>query len=210
MKLRKVCFLIPRVMHNAAAICIGVVITLGSWGWFFVLVPIGLVCHGLDWLFHETHPWTKSDINAALRAIHQYGNLGEHIRICLYARKIFSSDKVRQVTPYALCGTYGSGRKGFRDSKGIVGLCFRTQEACVEEIPAEQDFRERMKNQWGFDDKDVNQMQGNRKSYMCVPIMGRAGKVIAAIFLDSTENNAFTDELKENLSRTGIEIAKML
>ena len=89
----------------------------------------------------------------------------------------------------------GKGRH-FQDSKGIIGYAYRTKEYLVVslkgiEYTEAQVFRKYMMKNWGYDQKEANDLTVGRRVYLAAPIINSQDEILGILYCDSCNPNAF-------------------
>ncbi|MBA7559590.1 hypothetical protein ES708_01205 [subsurface metagenome] len=203
----------------ASAFLIGAGI-LGSWAlqnkkW--LILGICIVVGGASGSF-ETRialALQKSSIYQVVKEV--YGNLeaAYHLagftsaeRITLYVPHRRNPNVLIQIVPYVPTKKLGPFKKGLDISKGITGLCFRTRERKLDILKRSGDFRNYMIAQYGFTQAEANMLEGDRKSYLAIPVFNRENKAAGVVFCDSTRERAFTEQAIDLITRVCIPVAE--
>jgi len=202
-------YLAPKLAMTGIPVPIGILASTKEWLWVIVLTLIALIAVAVDWLLGELKPWLRRDIHVALRVFHKLHGWDDNTRVCLYVPATFGN-RLKQATRYAPTEKYGSGRKGVHEAKGIIGKTYRTGDAHIELLGSADQFEQSMKDKWGFTDKDLGRISRDRRSYLCVPILGTDTKARAVLFADSSKTGFFTDKDKESLLTVATEVATLL
>ncbi len=112
-------------------------------------------------------------------------------------------DRVKQAVHYLPAGKVHKGRvMGSR--KGVVGEAMRTRVTQCLVLTEPQysnpaEFRRIAQKDWGFTEEETLKLDGTRKSYVAIPILGDADgdneqDVLAVIYCDSNRTETFQDE----------------
>jgi|GEM_PF-5610693 len=125
------------------------------------------------WISESTLKNNRRSLNIVLRSIYKTvkGNYDGNIRCALWIPCRFKKETLKQALNY-IPSDHGRGRK-LNQSKGIVGRCFREKRMLFEHIKEETNFKKYMVENWGFTNKDAEQLTLDRRSYMCLPILSR-------------------------------------
>ena len=101
--------------------------------------------------------------------------------------------KLEQVIPNYPSGTYSEFKHGLDVSKGIIGLCYRTEGIAIGTV-AEDNFERDTIYNWAFTRKEVKKLNHDIRSYLALPIKDMNETVAGVLFLQSTEEHFFDKE----------------
>lgn len=130
-------------------------------------------------------------LDGALHTLHAIlDKNGSDLRICVFVPKPKKPDIAHQITDYVgVVEPYGRGRD-LSCRCGVVGLAFRTGQAQYSRLPNNVSVVDHLVAAFGFDRSEASQMHQDRKSWAAMPV-GAPNKVVAVIFLDSSDANFF-------------------
>jgi putative methionine-R-sulfoxide reductase with GAF domain len=100
--------------------------------------------------------------------------------------------ELEQMLPYVGGGGKGSGRR-FSIRSGIIGRAAREKTPYASSRTSDDHaaFIEEMKREWSYTEQDALTLTHDRQAWMAVPIFGKTGSVVAVVYLDSKQRNAF-------------------
>lgn len=105
--------------------------------------------------------------------------------------------ELEQIVGYV--GGKGGGEwRRFSIRAGVTGQCIRTKSPSAMHRPPSQDamvYRRELARDWGFLEKDLQNVDLERQSFLSVPVMKPdTGHVLGVIYFDAKLNDMFTDE----------------
>lgn len=125
-------------------------------------------------------------------------NDSERLRVTIH-RVAYDDGKegptgLEQMLPYVGGKGGGEGRK-FDIYPGIIGYVARNRTLRVasrvgEDHPA---FVGSLMTDWFYTEEQAKSVSADRKAWMAVPILNKESKVLAVVYLDSTEREAFNE-----------------
>ncbi len=116
-------------------------------------------------------------------------------------------DKLRQLCRYYPTNKYSSFRRGLPSSKGIIGLCYRTRQQCLEAIAEESAFKSHLISKWGFTQEEADRVKA-RKSYLAIPLLDRHGGALGVAYFDSMKGDTFSPENVDILTKACAPLSK--
>lgn len=131
-------------------------------------------------------------------------NTEQDIRTTIYMPWPLDVEYLVQVTPYIPAGPDKTGRL-LSKRIGAVGKAFRDGKTIIETISSSE-FKKRHKEQWSFEEIEIERLKGDRQSYLAIPLQND-GKRFAVVFFDSLGENTFDGTLK---SRLEIEVQELI
>jgi len=81
------------------------------------------------------------------------------------------------------------GRAWMKVSQGVASRVYRTSFQCL--VPITGDWRTHLITEFGFTSQELSRFSNDRKSYLCVPILGEHRKVKAILSFDSKQPDTF-------------------
>jgi hypothetical protein len=149
--------------------------------------------------FFGTLPWwTKpAGVSVLLRVVRDMigRSADEDIRCALFRPTLFGRALVEVVIATEAGEQQRKHRVRMKVSQGVAGRAYRTSQLCF--VPITGDWRTQLMTEFGFTEKELSGFQSDRRSYLCVPILGEHGKVRAILSLDSKTPDAFNSECIE-------------
>jgi hypothetical protein len=122
------------------------------------------------------------------------------VRGTVFAPSRNSPDKLRQVCRYHPTDRYSSFRRGLPNSKGIIGLCYRSRQQCLEAIDEGSSFKAYMVSKWGFTQEEADAVK-IRRSYLAIPVLDQHGNALGVAYYDSIKKDAFPPDKVDILTR---------
>ena len=114
---------------------------------------------------------------------------------------------LHQICPYYPTDKHSSYRRGIAVSKGIVGLCFRSGQSCVEVIGNPATFKKHMVDRWGLTVEEVDRMKA-RQSHFAIPIFDANRNAVGVAYFDSMRADAFAAESVDVLTKACVPLSK--
>ncbi len=167
------------------------------------LLVVSIAFGVLDYLLSERiSTLVVERITGILEGVYHSCNFGadDDARATVFAPSRFKKDTLRQIGRYYPTNKYSSFRRGLSTSKGMIGLCFRSGERCLEVIRDEPSFKSHLVNKWGFTKDEADQVK-TRRSYLAIPLFDSHGNTLAVAYFDSMKKDTFTPETIDNLTR---------
>jgi hypothetical protein len=120
---------------------------------------------------------------------------GEDLRVTIHRvmPPLDAAETIEQIVPYVGGGGGGAGRC-FSVRSGITGMAIRQRKpvAAARVSNDEAAYREELKSDWGYTEKDSRALRADRRSFMALPIRGK-DDVQGVVYLDSNKPNAFAE-----------------
>jgi hypothetical protein len=175
-----------------------------------VLVSLSVVLAGADYLLSERITTLVLErITGILEAGYHCCNFSQDsdVRTTIFTASRHRGEVLRQLGRYYPTNKYSSFRRGLSTSKGIIGLCFRNQERCLEVIKQESSFKAHLVTKWGFTKEEADQVK-TRRSYLAIPIIDALGKTLGVAYFDSMKEDTFSPEAIDILTRGCVPLSK--
>ena len=180
---------------------------------FVIFLSLAIVMGVLEFYFLKQKILiTKRKVYGCLETAYSIAGFSKEqdIRITLYIPSMFNSKKLKQATRYYPSLKYGSLKAGIKQSKGIVGKCYRSNKEEISEVKPRQKPKKYLMEHWGFTEDEVMNMQLDRKSYLVSPVRDKGGNVKGIVYLDSVERNVFSSEIAKIIAKACIPIATLI
>jgi hypothetical protein len=136
--------------------------------------------------------WTKpAAVSVLLRIVREILRLptDHDVRCAIFQPTLFRKHLVEVV----MLTEKGQQRRGDRAwmkvSQGVAGRAYRTSNLCF--VPIIGDWRVHLMTEFGFTSQELSRFSNDRKSYLCIPILGEHGKVRAILSFDSKQPDTF-------------------
>jgi len=129
------------------------------------------------------------------------------VRATVFTASPSRKDTLRQIGGYYPTNRYSSYRRGLPTSKGIIGLCFRSQQRCVEVIKQEASFKSHLVAKWGFTNEEADRVK-IRRSYLAIPLFDAHGKALGVAYFDSAKEDTFSPEAIDMLANACVPLCK--
>jgi hypothetical protein len=129
------------------------------------------------------------------------------VRATIFVPLRNNKDKLRQVGRYYPTNKYSIFRRGLSTSKGIIGLCYRSKERCLEVIRQESSFKAHLVSKWGFTQEEADQVK-TRRSYLAIPLIDRQGNALGVAYFDSMKEDTFTPDNVDILTKACVPLSK--
>jgi len=175
-----------------------------------VLFSLSVVLGGADYLISQRITTLVLErITGILEAGYNCCNFAQDcdVRATVFTASPHRKEILRQLGRYYPTNRYSSFRRGLSTGKGIIGLCFRTQERCLEVIKQESSFKTHLVTKWGFTKGEADQVK-TRRSYLAIPIIDALGKTLGVAYFDSMKEDTFSPEAIDILTRACVPLSK--
>jgi hypothetical protein len=146
--------------------------------------------------FFVTLPWwTKpSTVSVFLRMLREIigAQPGEDVRCAIFRPSLFCKSLVEVVMVTVDGKQQRRRRVRMKVSQGVAGRAYRTKELCY--VPITADWGSQLMTEFGFTDREILKFDPNRRSYLCIPILGEQRQVVAILSFDSKNADTFTPD----------------
>lgn len=114
-----------------------------------------------------------------------------------------------QITSYN--GNLGGPQWRFSSTyKGVIGRCFRSREVEIANFTSQDDYRNRMIQDFGYTREEVSSHTTAARSYLAYPLISR-GNFIGVLYMFSTEQQVFPHASdKQELAQIANNIVRIL
>jgi GAF domain len=136
--------------------------------------------------------WTKpAAATVLLRVVRETLSLprDHDVRCAIFRPTLFGKHLVEVVMVTQTGEQRRRARAWMKVSQGVAGRVYRTSAQCL--VPITGDWRTHLMTEFGFTSQELSRFNDDRKSYLCVPILGDHGKVKAVLSFDSKEPDTF-------------------
>jgi hypothetical protein len=116
----------------------------------------------------------------------------EDVRCALFRPTLFGKSLIEVLMATEDGEHRRTHRVWMKVSQGVAGRAYRTSQICY--IPITGDWQNHLMTDFGFTSKELSRFRSDRKSYLCVPILGEHGKVRAILSFDSKYADTFTSD----------------
>lgn len=144
--------------------------------------------------------WMKpATVSTLLRVVRDMLNLSpdEDVRCAIFRPTVFRKELVEVVMATEGGEQQRKNRVRMKISQGEAGRAYRTGQLCY--VPITGDWRTQLMTEFGFTDREISKFRSDRKSYLCVPILGEHDKVLAVLSFDSKYPDSFTPDRVERI-----------
>jgi len=191
------------ILEFLSTTTIAVILALGIKYAWLILIPIFilLLLKYLQWRIHISDQY-QAVRNQMDLLLHLLADRYPGLRCTLHVPTVLGR-YLKQTFDYIQIGrTYGQGRK-FPISKGIIGKSYSQKGPHVENFRSDEEYRQRMVNEYGYTPEEMEKRTTDRKSYLCYPILSDHGdKVLGLLYFDSNVSNTFTINADDLLIKT--------
>ena len=208
---------VPPIIASAVAVIINYPDpTKTSIFWIFLVAMVWLLVASVLRVFHAHHQDRKEvsqknyeGLRGAMHVL--YAMLSKHLqyddgdsgklRITMHRVKYEEGKDepigLQQMLPY-IGGSGGKAGRDFSINPGIIGHVARSREVRVaSRVGDHAAFVDDLVSNWFYTESEARTLTTDRKTWMAVPVLGAHRKVLAVIYLDSAEQDAFSQTVME-------------
>jgi hypothetical protein len=164
---------------SPGAALFGWLITTDSPGWSVIPAVFALVAIGAQ--YNQTEKRWQMMTRQRLNTLLALARLPGAVRATVHVPRRFGR-RYRQAVDYVPQGN-GRGRS-FPLSEGIAGESFTTKQQLVENFTDQAEYDKDMVTKYGYSVEQLSKRTRSRRSYMAVPIVSDAERVVAVVYFD--------------------------
>lgn len=166
--------------------------------YIWLLVPLGVLIL-LSWV--ATLPWwmRPGTLSILLRLARDSVGVAadEDVRCAIFRPTLFKKSLVEVAIATESGEQQRKDRVKMKVSQGVAGRAYRTAKLCC--VPITEDWDDQLMTELGFTARELARFRSDRKSYLCIPILGEHEKVLAVLSLDSKQPDTFNTDRIERI-----------
>lgn len=171
---------------------ISAILALKSFSYLWLILPIVVIILVKYFEYESETNEIYQKVHSQLKLIYRFCAFSNEADVrCVFHAPIWFN-RLLQTTGYIMTGS-GKGRI-FYAKKGIIGKSYTQKMSFTENFSSDEEYREKMKSVYGYNENEIRLRATDRRSYLCLPFINDANqRVIGLVYFDSCIPNFFAN-----------------
>ncbi len=169
---------------------ISVILTIQNINNYWLILPIIIIVMIKVFEYRKETSEKYQNIHSQLKLLYAFCSFDKENDVrCVFHAPVWFG-KLIQTAGYIPTGS-GKGRI-FNTKKGIIGKSYSHKMTFVENFSIDDEYRNKMKSDYGYSEDEIKQRTTDRRSYLCLPFIDDSNhKVIGLVYFDSSKPGFF-------------------